>query len=72
MTTWTGEVTQGGLCIASVSGADEEAVRREAFHYAVQYAQDGPVEVRFRFNGPKSSPQKEPETYVGYGGPGRT
>jgi len=38
------EVWQGDEMVASASGPREDALR-EAMHYAVQYAQDGPVRV---------------------------
>ncbi len=40
------EIIQGGIAVASGSGPDLETVRREANHYAIMYAQDGPVEVK--------------------------
>lgn len=38
------EVWQDGLCVASVD-ALPEAARREAWHYALIYSQDGPVRI---------------------------
>ncbi|HSV24659.1 MAG TPA: hypothetical protein VLJ17_16725 [Xanthobacteraceae bacterium] len=40
------EVWQSGLMVASVHGPDFDFVHGEAMHYALQYAQDGPVEIR--------------------------
>lgn len=40
------EVWQDGLLVAECVGADYEAVRRDAMHYALVYAQDGPVIVK--------------------------
>ena len=38
------EIWQGGICVASVSAMEKDAIR-EARHYAWQYEQDGPIEV---------------------------
>lgn len=43
---YSAEIWQDGMMVAGVSGADPEAVRREAMHYAMVYAQDGKVEIR--------------------------
>jgi hypothetical protein len=40
------EVVQNGTVVASAGSADEDAARREAMHYAMMYAQDGPCVVR--------------------------
>lgn len=40
------EIWQAGQMVASAHGADFDFVHREAMHYAFQYAQDGPVEIR--------------------------
>ena len=41
------EVWQEGMVVATTSAADEDTALREAMHYAMMYAQDGPaVEVR--------------------------
>lgn len=41
------EVWQEGMVVATTSAANEDAALREAMHYAMMYAQDGPpVEVR--------------------------
>lgn len=40
------ELEQDGIVVASVSGSDLEAVRREIWHYAMVYGQDGPVSIR--------------------------
>lgn len=36
------EVVQNGAVVASAGAASEDAARREAIHYAMMYAQDGP------------------------------
>lgn len=43
---WEFSIEQGGLTVAEGSGPDLDSVRREAFHYAMQYAQDGPLILR--------------------------
>lgn len=40
------DVTQGGLKVASGSGPNAQDVSREAMHYGMQYAEEGPVDVR--------------------------
>lgn len=40
------QVWQDGMIVASGSGTDPAAVRREANHYAMMYGQGGPVKVR--------------------------
>lgn len=42
------QIWQGGMVVAEGSGGDSAAVRREAMHYAMMYAQDGPVQIRSR------------------------
>ena len=42
----TCEIWQDGICVASVSSDDEEALTREMFHYARQYMQDGPITIK--------------------------
>ena len=37
---------QGGMMVASATSENHDAALREAMHYAMQYAQDGPVEVK--------------------------
>lgn len=39
---WRFKVFQEGMEVAAGSGPTEESVRREATHYGVMYAQDGP------------------------------
>lgn len=41
----TARVVQNGVTVAEVTGPNADAVRREIMHYAMMYAQDGPVEV---------------------------
>lgn len=41
-------IWEDGIAVASVSGSDPEAVRREVLHYAAVYAQDGPVQIKSR------------------------
>jgi len=40
------ELWQDGIMVAAVSAPDEETMRREISHYAMMYAQDGPVTVK--------------------------
>lgn len=42
---WTFELWQDGIMVASTSGPKADALR-EIRHYATQYAEDGPVEIR--------------------------
>lgn len=42
------EVIQDGIVVASAWGRDKQRVLSEAMHYAMMYAQDGPVEVRMK------------------------
>ena len=57
---WKGSVTQSGVVVASVIGRDREQVERETMHYALIYAQDGPVTVKI--NGkPVPAPPKDAE-----------
>lgn len=43
---YTFEIWQGGMMVAEVTAPDLESARREALHYAITYAQDGPVEIK--------------------------
>jgi hypothetical protein len=45
---WYAELWQDGILVASVSGPTEASVDREIKHYAMVYAQDGSVEIRFK------------------------
>jgi hypothetical protein len=49
-------IEQGGIVVAEGSGFDVETVKREMVHYAVQYAQDGPIRI-------KGSPELKPAGY---------
>lgn len=40
---FTFEVWQDGIMVASASANDKERARREAMHYLMQYAQNGPA-----------------------------
>lgn len=40
------EIWQGRMIVAEGSGGDLDAVRREALHYAMIYAQDGEVQIK--------------------------
>lgn len=40
------EIWQDGICVASAGSNNEADARREIWHYAMQYAQDGPVVVK--------------------------
>ena len=40
------EVWQNGMLVASVSGPNRGLSRMEIFHYACQYAEDGPIEIK--------------------------
>jgi hypothetical protein len=40
------EVWQDEMPVAVTSSKDEHAAFREALHYAAQYSQDGPVEIK--------------------------
>lgn len=42
----TYELIQDGVVVASVSGSDRDIAFREIQHYAMLYAQDGPVLLR--------------------------
>lgn len=44
---WCFELRQGGMTVAEGSGSDEAQIHSEGMHYAMMYAQDGPVELRF-------------------------
>jgi hypothetical protein len=45
---WRAELWQNGMKVADVSGSTEAAVDREIKHYAMIYAQDGAVEIKFK------------------------
>ena len=53
MTEYRGEVWQRGNKVATAEGAVYRLVNAETAHYAMMYAQDGPVEVRFYEKKPK-------------------
>jgi hypothetical protein len=40
------EVWQEGICVASVEGPEQNRVEAEGMHYASQYAQDGPIQIK--------------------------
>lgn len=40
------EVWQGDLRVAEISGSDPDEVAREAWHYMMQYVEDGPVTLK--------------------------
>lgn len=40
------EIWQAGVCVASVQGYDFDRVHSDAMHYAFQYMQDGPIEIK--------------------------
>lgn len=40
------EIWQRGLMVAAVNGPNFDTVHSEAMKYALQYAMDGPVEIR--------------------------
>lgn len=52
------EVVQNGVVVASAWGLDKKSVLAEACHYAVIYAQDGPVELRIKPDHRKRKPHK--------------
>lgn len=45
-TTHRAEIWQDGLMVACVEHDDIEVVRREIANYAMQYAEDGPLEIK--------------------------
>ena len=45
MKSYTYEVWQDGMKVAAVTADDESQACNEAFRYAVQYSEDGPVEL---------------------------
>jgi hypothetical protein len=45
---WGAELWQGGIMVASVSGPTEASVDREIQYYVTIYAEDGPVEIKFK------------------------
>lgn len=44
--TYTFDLIQEGMVVASVTDSDEEQAFREIMHYACIYSQDGPVKVK--------------------------
>lgn len=42
------QVIQDGVVVASAWGQNRDRVLAEASHYAAQYAQDGPIELRIK------------------------
>ena len=40
-------IIQDGMTVVSASGTDQRQLKAEAAHYAMMYAQDGPVQVKF-------------------------
>ena len=46
MADYTFELWQNGIMVASVDGPDLIRVRAEIMHYAAQYIEDGPLEIR--------------------------
>lgn len=44
--TYTAKLLQGGIVVAEVSAPTIEQAEREIVHYAMMYAQDGPVIVK--------------------------
>ena len=58
------EIWQGGLMVAAMSGP-EGSCSGDAAHYAMQYGQDGPIEVRM-FHG-AAAIQREEELAREYG-----
>jgi hypothetical protein len=45
---WKAEIWQDKMMVVRVTGETEADVRNEINHYAVQYAQDGPLEIRVK------------------------
>lgn len=45
---WEFELWQDEIQVAGGEGPDQDSMRREAFHYAAQYAQDGPCRLVFK------------------------
>jgi len=41
------EIWQGGMMVACVEGPSRKAIECDVCRYAVQYAQDGPVSIRY-------------------------
>lgn len=54
--TWSFSIFQGGYKVAGGSGPVESDIRREAMHYGMMYAQDGPCIVKVRSRKRKSKP----------------
>lgn len=44
--TYSFELVQGGIVVASVDAPTLDEARREIMHYAMVYAQDGPCSIR--------------------------
>lgn len=40
------KIVQNGIEVASCQSVNPDAVEREISHYALQYAEDGPVEIK--------------------------
>ena len=45
---WRGTVKQNGIEVASVTAPTRDEAERETMHYAMIYAQDGPVSVTIK------------------------
>jgi hypothetical protein len=45
---WKAEIWQDKMMVCRVIGYSEDDVRNEIGHYVMQYAQDGPLEVRIK------------------------
>ena len=43
---WTFELRQDGQVVAEGEAQNQADAQREGFHYALMYAQDGPVELK--------------------------
>lgn len=46
MREWKAEIWQDKMMVCRVMGETEDDVKNEIRHYAAQYAQDGPLEIR--------------------------
>lgn len=40
------ELWQDGIMVAAAGSDNEDEARREIWHYAMQYVQDGPIEIK--------------------------
>lgn len=61
------EIEQDGMVVASGSGSDRDRIRSMAMHYALMYAQDGPVTMRIadsRFLAAPPTPARAERTDV--------